>query len=162
MGKILIKCGYYVGNESGKQNFKINIADFFMFTVYFILSFINLFSSKPSIMMFALNVISIIRLIFKNYIEQSKIVEKYPVNNEYSPIRITLIHMLKIVVETISLVLLIIFICWSRAMGEAYAAVKLMALMVLIVNWLENLIGMIERLYDAQPFPYEMCDVNNL
>lgn len=162
MVKILKRCGYYVANESGKQNFKINIADLVMFSIYFVLSIVNLFSSNPSILMFALNAISIIRLIFKNYMEQSKMVEKYSANDGYNPMKITMVHMIKIAGEVSSFVLLLIFICWSKINGGSYDAVKLMAFIVLVVNWIENLIGMFERLYDARPIPLQLCNANNL
>lgn len=160
MVKILKKCGYYVGNEKGKINWKSNALDCGLFTVYFALSLINSFSSNPSNLVFILNTISISRLILKNYIEQCKIVSKFPVDEGYVPANITKVHFLKITFETSALILLLLFVCWNKCSGSASSAVILMVVIVLVVTWIENILCMFERLYDAQPIPLVIQQVN--
>ena len=153
MVKILNRCGYYVGDIKGKINWKSNLIDFILFTVYFILSLINSLSSNPSNLVFVLNTISISRLILKNYIEQCKILSKFPVDEGYVSANITKVHFLKILCETSTLLLLLIFVCWDKFSGNASSAVVLMVVIVLGVTWIENICCMFERLYDAQPMP---------
>ena len=153
MVKILKNCGYYVGDENGKVNIKTNILDFVLFTVYFIISLANSISSAPSYTIFMLNIISISRLILKNYFEQCKIIKKMPNNEGYVPANITQVHFFKIVVETVALILLFIFIIWNAVSNNNISAIKLMVIIVLIVTWAENILCVIERLYDAQPMP---------
>lgn len=153
MVKILKKCGYYVENENGRGNLKANVLDCVLFTVYFILSLINSLSSDPSNLVFILNTISISRLILKNYIEQCKIVSKFPVTEEYVPANITIVHVLKIAIESTALLLLLIFVCYNAYTGNASSGVILMVVIVLIVTWIENILCIFERLYDAHPIP---------
>lgn len=156
MVKILKRCGYYVGDVNGKINWKSNFLDCALFTVYFILSLINSLSSNPSNLVFILNTISISRLILKNYIEQCKVVSKFPVDEGYMSANITKVHFLKILCEASALILLLIFVCWNKFSGSASNAVILMVVIVLSVTWVENILCMIERLYDAQPIPLVM------
>lgn len=159
MVKILKRCGYYVGNIKGKINWKSNVLDCVLFTVYFILSLFNSISSNPSSLVFILNTISISRLIIKNYIEQCRIVSKFPVDEGYVSANITKVHFLKIMCEASALILLLIFVCWNKFSGNASNAVVLMVVIVLGITWIENMLCMFERLYDAQPMPLVMYQV---
>ncbi len=110
-------------------------------------------------LVFVLNTISISRLILKNYIEQCNVVSKFPVDEGYIPANITKFHFLKILCETSALILLLIFVCWNKFSGNASNAVILMVVIVLGVTWIENMLCMLERLYDAQPIPLVMHQV---
>lgn len=159
MVKILQRCGYYVGDVKGKINWKSNLLDCVLFTVYFILSLANSISSNPSNLVFILNTISISRMIVKNYIDQCKIVSKFPVDNGYVSANITIVHFSKIVCETSALILLLVFVCWNKFSGNASSAVVLMIIIVLGITWIENILCMFERLYDAQPLPLAIRQV---
>lgn len=159
MVKILKRCGYYVGDIKGKINWKTNVLDCILFTVYFVLSLVNSLSSNPSNLVFILNTISISRLILKNYIEQCKIISKFPVDEGYISANITKVHFLKIMFEASALILLLIFVCWNKYSGNASSAVILMVIIVLGVTWIENMLCMFERLYDAQPIPLIMHQI---
>lgn len=160
MVKILKRCGYYVGDTKGKMNKKSNILDCALFTAYFILSLVNSFSTNPSNLVFALNTISISRLILKNYIEQCKIVSKFPVDEGYVSANITKVHFLKIMCEASALLSFLAAVCWNKFSGNASSAVILVVVFMLSVTWIENLLCMFERLYDAQPMPLVMCQLN--
>lgn len=152
MVDLLKKWGYYIGDENGKKNWKTNALDCVLFTVYFILSMWNSMSVNPSKTVFILNTISIGRLILKNYIEQCKIVsETSEENQEDGPLKITAIHLLKIMVEITSLVLLLGSALWNSWSGTMENAITYTMMVVLIITWFENLLCMIERLYDAHP-----------
>lgn len=160
MVKLLKKCGYYIGNENGKINWKSNILDCVLFTVYFVISLVNSLSLNPSNSIFVLNTISISRLILKNYIEQCKIVTKFPQKEGYVPTNITMVHFLKIVSETSSLILLLMFVVWNKFSSSMSNGVVLMVIIVLVETWIENVLCMFERLYDAQPIPLVMNQIN--
>lgn len=160
MVKILKKWGYYIGDEKGRINWKSNILDCILFTVYFVLSLINSLSSNPSNVVFVLNTISISRLILKNYIEQCKIISKFPKKGGYVSANITMVHFLRIVFEIASLFFLLVFVLWNKLSNNMSDAITLMVVIVLILTWIENMWSMFERLYDARPLPLVMQQVN--
>lgn len=160
MVKILKKWGYYIGDEKGRINWKSNILDCILFTVYFVISLVNSLSSSPSNVVFILNTISISRLILKNYIEQCKIISKFPTEGGYVSANITKVHYLKIVFEVASLVFLLLFVFVNKLSDGMSNAITLMVVIVLILTWIENMWSMFERLYDARPLPLVIQQAN--
>lgn len=92
MVKILRKLGYYIGDENGQNNFKANILDTILFTTYFIISLINSLKVNPSVFVIILNIISMGRIIIKNYLEQYRIVSKSIEDERYLSANITKVH----------------------------------------------------------------------
>ena len=161
MVKILKKWGYYIGDEKGRINWKSNILDCILFTVYFVISLVNSLSSSPSNVVFVLNTISISRLILKNYIEQCKIISNFPKEGGYVSANITKVHYLKIVFEIASLFFLLLFVLVNKLSDDGMSnAITLMVVIVLILTWIENMWSMFERLYDARPLPLVIQQVN--
>ena len=76
------------------------------------------------------------------------------------PANITMVHFLKIVSETSSLILLLMFVVWNKFSGSMSNGVVLMVIIVLVETWIENVLCMFERLYDAQPIPLVMNQIN--
>ncbi len=150
MVDILKKWGYSVGDVTGRQNFEANMADMVLFSLYFLFSTINLIGSSPSVIVIFLNIVSIVRMVIKNYIEQSKIVAQSQTEKNYISEKITLVHFTKIIVEM--LILLITLICWLLSNGMGTIALFFVFLNILLTE-IENLLSMIERLYDAKPLP---------
>lgn len=156
MIKILNNWGYYIGDREGKTNRKANIVDFFLFTIYFVLSLVNSFSANSSNVIFVLNTISIGRFVLKNYMEQCKIVSTFPVSEGFIPANITKVHIVRIVSEATALILVLVFVFWDRLSHDMSDAVALMVVIVIFMTWIENAWCMVERLYDAKPLPLIM------
>lgn len=144
------KCGYHVNSPNKKQNFVINILDGLLILIYVVLSFINLYGSTPSELVFFLNVITLGRVLLKNLIEQSKVVK---VQSGTDTMAITLIHVIKITVEGTLLVSIMAIHIWEVLKSGTSNAISWVVGVVLFVTLLENLWSMCERLYDATPKP---------
>jgi len=144
------KCGYHVNSPGKKQNLIINMIDGGLIIIYSILSFINLSGSTPSELVFFLNVITLGRIIVKNLIEQSKIAK---VQSGTDIFGITLVHVIKIVIELTLLITITVLYIWGKIKMGSLEVVSLVVGFVLLVTLFENLWSICERLYDATPKP---------
>lgn len=151
MVKILKKFGYNIGDETGRNNFKVNILDIILVTTYFVVSLINSLNINPSAFVIILNMISMGRIIIKNYLEQYRIVSKSTEDERYLSANITKVHFLKISFEVSSLIFLMFFIFWNFYYDNVYSTVVFLIIVVLVFTWLENILATIEWLYDAKP-----------
>lgn len=157
--KLLMLLNYDVKDKNGKTNYKSNIFDIALFSAYTTISVFNLFSTevKISIIVSILNLISITRLITSNYIEQSRIVSNASNTEAMSNLKAVSphVHMIKMVIEIFLLILAIIVL----RMNEHTEIVNIIMLLSFMIVWLENLMNMLSRLYNATPRPlYTLCE----
>lgn len=154
MIKILKKWGYSIGNEKGCTNIKSNIADIALALLYLFLSVKNVRSKTPSELVFYINMITLGRLIIKNYLEQSKLVRKMSPGDGYTPMGITAVHFVKILLGGATLFFLFLFFFLNKHLSLAVEGVVVVGVCcVLVMTFLENILSAIERMYEAQPIP---------
>ena len=150
MIKIFEKCGYLVNSPNKKQNLVVNVLDGLLVLGYVILSFINLSGATPSELVFFLNIIALGRLILKNIIEQSKIAKTCCGTDTKG---ITLVHVVKIIAESVVMIMVIAFYLWGKFVANSLEVVKFIVGIVLLITLVENLWSVFERVYDATPKP---------
>jgi hypothetical protein len=152
MVKIFRICGYTIGNERGRKNVKSNLADAGLSFTYLCLSLMNSLGSNPSDVVFFINAITLGRLVIKNFIEQSQVASK--AKEDSSDLEVsgfTTIHLIKIVIEVTAIMFLVIFYCWNKVNQVNMSYVLLTVVLVLVMTFLENVMCVLERLYDAHP-----------
>lgn len=155
MIKLLRKCGYSIGCEKGNINIKTNICDCILFTTYGIISFCNLLKSSPSNIIFFLNIISIGRLIIKNYISQCRIIAQYSHKSEYEgfSIELTKLYYGKTIGELVATVFFCITLICNIVDGTYKLIMSVIISIIILVTWTENFLNVLEILYDAKQVP---------
>ena len=129
------KYGYKIGDVTGKTNWAINTFDFALATAYYGFSRYNIIGATPSVIVFFINIINLVRLIVKNLIEQKKITKDVEVtDNNYQSTNITTIHHTKICMEAMSLVILISAFCASRLNGESNSWILYSMNLILVIT----------------------------
>lgn len=147
---LLTRFNYEIRNPKGNENLASNIWDAIFFITYFCLSVINLKNSTPTSYVFFLNVITLLRLIIKNFIDQKTIAKK-------ESAKMTLIHVIKIVGEfgllfTSMLVYEYnIIIANINKSDVDYGLIKIFIILILAASLFENTLVYLERTYDAVP-----------
>lgn len=150
MTKLFELCGYRVNSTPKECNPILNIFDAACLVAYIFFSLINLRGSDPSWSLLFVNATIMNRFIVKNIVELNK-VKQSGINDGKKAI--SLIHVIKIAVEiTIMIVLTISFVYFKYKMDNLMS-VKFIVCFVLIVTFIEDFIGILERLYNAVPKP---------
>lgn len=167
MDKLLIKCGsiimdrlgYEIKDETGKNNFKVNMVDFVLFISYFCLSMWNVIAAwmngTYSVSTYILNIIFIWRLCVKNYIEEKVLCQKVVGKEVEKKICmsevLTKVHKVKIVIYAVvgTFALLVLIGLWFDIVKIGFLAG--LSGVAILCTLVENLLEMAERLFDAQP-----------
>ena len=148
MVKFFNWCGYTVNSPNNLQRPVLNIVDIALVLIYTVLSFRNLLIAKPSVSILIINVVILLRLILKNVIEQGKIADSQDDKNKD---HISIVYIVKIVLEACTLILLLAFFIWSVNVTGDLSIVKFIAGVVLVLSFFDNIWTIFERLYDAIP-----------
>lgn len=153
MVKLLTCCGYTVGNKNGNNNKIISLIDVSLALLYYIVSLVSLNISSISRVSILLNFFIVIRIIIKEVIEYRKSVDDFRNLHKISKNRKYNIHLysrpyiIKIILGYFIILLMTIVIVSST---DKKYLIYLFSFGVLAVTLIEDIIYMLERLYNAK------------
>ena len=153
---------YKINDITGRTNKNSYNFNFCLSTAYIIFSIVNLFWGKPSELTFLINIVMIIKLAVKNYIEQTKLTQIYKKESADSIAKcyaLTKSHMLRIVMEvfvvSIFVILYLIFkvrvLCSIENSDTLTTIMCIWIFIVLMLTYFEEIIFTLVGKYDAIP-----------
>ena len=164
--ELLIKLGYRVNCKTGNRFQLINNIDIIFLIAYIVTSIYNLFISEPSYCVWFLNILIMIRIIIRNVLEMKRI--KEPHSEEYDSTNVRKIIIIRFIPYrtifeagiTVCMIASMIIGCIHGRMsaqeltsGSFGIWFTFIGVAVLFFSFLEDLLKIMEQLYDAKIEP---------
>lgn len=153
---------YKINDITGRTNKNSYNFNFLVSTAYIIFSILNLFNGAPSELTFLINIVVIIKLAIKNYIEGTKATEAYKkrlINSIGEFYAFTKSHTIKIVMESIIVIIFVIVYLFFKIrillqlenFDTLTTIMSLCIFIVLVLTYFEEIIFTLTGKFNATP-----------
>lgn len=162
--ELLIKLGYRVNCKTGNRFRLINNIDIIFLIAYIVTSTYNFIISEPSYCVWWLNILIMIRIIIRNVLETKRI--KEPPSEEHDSTNVRKIIIIRFIpYRTIFEAGITVCMFASMIIGRIYGTAQeltsgsfgiwftFIGFAVLLISFLEDLLKIMEQLYDAKIEP---------